>query len=380
MDRGGCHQGRRRVLIVSAAMGGGHLQVSREVARRLESRQVDTLTVNLDDLMAGPTGRWMRRIYPWMVNQAPWLYDAVFRFFFKAHQRSGSRVGLPAQAALPALRRLCDQWVPDAVVSTFHVAAQAVGRLRAEGSLAAPAVTFVTTFGIHDLWLHPATDGYLCVSEAVATAIAARSSAPVYCCGPVVRPEFDPRAGNPPRPVRPTGVGAGERLALLVAGSLGMGHLERTLQTVAAQGGWTPVVVCGRNEELRSRLERSAAEVVLGWVDDMAGLMAASDVLVDNAAGLTAKEAVGLGLPVVVFRPIPGHGRDDARAMAALGVTEVVNDDRELAAALERASTPGPASAERRRRGQALFVGDAADDICRWLPPEESTLAMGAAG
>jgi UDP-N-acetylglucosamine:LPS N-acetylglucosamine transferase len=46
----------------------------------------------------------------------------------------------------------------------------------------------------------------------------------------------------------------------------------------------------------------------------MAGLMAAADALVENAGGLTSKEALRVGLPVVAFRPIAGHGRHDAGA------------------------------------------------------------------
>jgi UDP-N-acetylglucosamine:LPS N-acetylglucosamine transferase len=352
-------------------MGSGHVQVSKEVARRLDMRGVQTRVVDLNQVMVGPTGAWMARLYPWMVNRAPWLYDAVFRVFFKARQDRGQRVGLPAMAAMPGLRRLFATWRPDAVLSTFHIAAQAVGRLREEGSLTAPAMTFVTTFGIHDLWIHPSTDAYLCISPMVADALRRRVPAPVFQCGPVVRPEFDPRRPAPSPssggslPPEVGGDLAGQRVALVVAGSLGMGDVRRVVALLAPAPGWLPVVVCGNNHTLRQQLSQTGDGVVLGWVDDMAGLMARSDVLIDNAGGLTSKEALGMGLPVVVFRPIAGHGRDDAAAMAALGVSEVVNDDRSLLAALERATAGG--AAERAQRGRALFKGDAADAIQHWL-------------
>ena len=64
-----------RVLIVTAAMGGGHLEVSREVARRLTVRGHHVDIADLTEFMPAPTGRWLRGVYPWLVNQAPWLYD-----------------------------------------------------------------------------------------------------------------------------------------------------------------------------------------------------------------------------------------------------------------------------------------------------------------
>ncbi|MST34552.1 glycosyltransferase [Acidimicrobiaceae bacterium USS-CC1] len=130
--------------------------------------------------------------------------------------------------------------------------------------------------------------------------------------------------------------------------------------------GWRPVVVCGTNEALRRRLA-SAGVTALGWVDDMAALMADADVLVDNAGGLTSKEALAAGLPVVVFRPIAGHGRDDAMAMAALGVSVVVDDARYLVPVLDRVSRPGHLREEQVRRGLDLFGGDAADQLLALL-------------
>ncbi|WP_319460845.1 hypothetical protein [Micromonospora sp. RTP1Z1] len=97
----------------------------------------------------------------------------------------------------------------------------------------------------------------------------------------------------------------GGRLALVAAGSWGVGRVEATAAEVVAPGVATPVVVCGRNERLRSRLNRAAVPA-LGWVTDMPLLMRAVDVLVENAGGLMAIEGMTTGLAVATYRPIPG--------------------------------------------------------------------------
>ncbi|MCZ9336647.1 galactosyldiacylglycerol synthase, partial [Streptomyces sp. TRM76130] len=81
--------------------------------------------------------------------------------------------------------------------------------------------------------------------------------------------------------------------------------------------GWLPVVLCGADERLRRALSRVPGVLALGWVTDMPGLLHAARALVDNAAGQTAVQALAAGLPVVGHRPIPGHGADGVRAMAA---------------------------------------------------------------
>src|SRR6185437_14977887 len=96
------------------------------------------------------------------------------------------------------------------------------------------------------------------------------------------------------------------RLALVVAGSWGVGEIEETALDIAATGEATPVVLCGRNDVLRARLLRLGIPYALGWVDDMVSLMHAVDVMVENAGGSMALEGMASGLPVITYRPLPG--------------------------------------------------------------------------
>ena len=109
-------------------------------------------------------------------------------------------------------------------------------------------------------------------------------------------------------------------------------------------------------------LDERGLGTVIGWTSEMPSLMAAADVLVENAGGLTAMEAFAAGLPVVTFQPIPGHGRDNARTMAAAGVNRYAHDIAELHTALDELTTPGPVRDELVTRGRALFAGDPATE------------------
>lgn len=353
--------GPPRVLILSAAMGAGHLQVARELSRRLTERGGSATIADLLELMPLPAGRGLRWVYPTMVNHAPRLYDVVYDHFFLVEQHRAERASLPVRWSLPGLRALVGDHRPDLVVSTYHLAGVAAAELRARGSLPCPAVTMITTFGVHDLWLHPATDGYLCITPAAAARVATRTSVPIEVCEPVVRPGFA-RQGPPDRAARAALAPGADHVALVVAGSLGLGGVAGTAAAIAALPGWRPVVVCGANERLRRQVAGVDGAVALGWVDDMAGILAAADVVVDNAAGSTAKEALSLGRPVVTYRPLPGHGRHDALMMGEVGLTDVEDDPRALRGTLERLSAPEVAR-QRVERGWALFGVDPAERL-----------------
>jgi hypothetical protein len=99
--------------------------------------------------------------------------------------------------------------------------------------------------------------------------------------------------------------------------------------------------------------------VALGWRDDLPRLMRACDVLVENAAGQTAMEAFAAALPVISYRPLPGHGRAGVFRMAELGLASFAADDAQLDRLLRDVTGPGSALAARQvERGRALFTAD----------------------
>ncbi|MFJ2033215.1 hypothetical protein [Streptosporangium sp. NPDC087985] len=353
---------KRRVLILSASMGAGHDQVAAELARRLASEGAEVEIIDVLQLLPFRLGPMLRGWYHWMIRRAPWLYELIYRVFFVSKRApSTSPLTLLAVAGLRA--RVGDR-PPDEVVSTFHLAAQVAGRLRERGELAAPSTVLVTDFAVHRLWLHPGNDRYLCLSPAAIRRVAAATGRPVSCHAPVVRPEFRRPGADPARVRARLGARPGDRLVLVSAGSWGVGDVVETARVLALSGRYTPVVLCGGNTGLRRRLRGAGIGSALGWRDDLPELMAAAYALVDNAAGLTCAEAFAAGLPVVSYRPIPGHGRDGALAMARAGVSVHASDAGALLDALDRFQ-------DARRRD--LQVGRAAA-LFAWAPAEAALI------
>ncbi|MER6983197.1 glycosyltransferase, partial [Streptomyces carpinensis] len=142
-------------------------------------------------------------------------------------------------------------------------------------------------------------------------------------------------------------------LALLVAGSWGVGPVRRAAAEIQQTGIAVPVVVCGRNHALAEQLRRDGIEHVFGWVDDMPGLMHACDVLVQNAGGLTSLEALAAGLPVASYRCIPGHGRTNAEALDEAGLAAWIRGPGDLGPVLTEL-LDGPRGQAQRAAGIAL--------------------------
>lgn len=351
-----------RVVVLSASMGAGHLRLSRELARRLEAAGHQTSVVDVLELIPLSIGRLAGLGYPLWVNRAPWAYRAWYAAMMRAPVTTGTRAGPSVRLTLSGLRRLLRSERPDLVIATYPLTAQAAGHLRATGELTCPTATVITTFSVNNLWLHHSNDLDVCITGDAAHDVRHRTGRPAAVCGTIVAPEFRREVTVAQRAAAREGLGlpADGRIALLSTGAVGLaGSAAEAARAIAARPGWTSVVLCGNDERLRRRLAPVPRIHPLRWIDDMPAVTAAADVLVDNAAGMTSKQAMAMGLPVVTFRPLPGHGRRDVTALARLGLTDIVADVPGLLSAVDRLIEDRVLRERRCRDGRALVRDDA---------------------
>jgi len=221
-------------------------------------------------------------------------------------------------------------------VSTYPLATHALARMKVTGDLHAPLAVYLTDPSVHRLSVAPVADLTIAPTDRAAVQARRLGAGPTIATPPLVAPQFRPLRSTTERNRLRTAFGLPIilRLALVVSGSWGVGQVDRTTADIAASGEAVPVVVCGRNEALRARLSAAGHPYVLGWVDNMAELIRACDVVVQNAGGLTAAEARASAVPVLTYRCLPGHGRTNAAALDADGTVPWVRTPHELSRAL----------------------------------------------
>lgn len=370
---------RSSIVIVSASAGAGHDAAARAWAERLESAGFAVVHRDFLDALPRRIGHRMSHDYVGVLGRCPWLYGALFGLC--------TRRGVAAiinRLLLGRLRRRVARMIDPgavAVLSTYPLASQVLGQLRARGTLRVPVVTFLTDLSVHHLWVSPQVDRHLAVHEITAAAARRLGAREVRVTGPVVPDRFLNGGSIDRRRARAAcGLPAVGRLALLVGGSCGVGAIEAAARDIAATGAVTPVVLCGHNDRLRRRVEASGTGVALGWVSDMPTLLRAVDVLVENAGGMTSLEAMATGLPVLTYRAIPGHGRANARALHAAGLSSWARDAGTLGRCLS-ALTEDPLGEQQRARARAIFAPDPLAELEQALrSPAEPPLGIGQAG
>jgi 1,2-diacylglycerol 3-beta-galactosyltransferase len=305
-----------RVLFLFSDTGGGHRSAAEAIIEALCLEYGDRISTSMVDVFKDYAPRPLNRmpeLYPHMVR-VPRAWGLSYRLS-NGHRRAR----LITASAWPYLRNRIQSLIlqnpSDLIVSVHPLAnAPALRALRTVGPPDTPFVTVVTDLvTTHALWYHRRAQ--LCL---VPTEMAYRRALEcglkpkqLLVTGLPVADRFC-RLNGDRREIRQR-LGWRENLPviLLVGGGDGMGPLEKTARAIdAAHLPVSLVVVAGRNQEIKSRLESQRWSIptwVYGFVKEMPDFMQAADILVTKAGPGTISEAFNAGLPMILYSHLPGQ-------------------------------------------------------------------------
>jgi len=302
-----------RLLFLFSDTGGGHRSAAEAVIEALHleyGQAVSTEMVDIFKQYAPPPLNRMPDWYPMMVR-VPQLWGLGYRL-----SNGPRRVSILHHSTWPYIRRafraLVRQHPSDLIVSVHPLANAPM--LRALGRQRPPFITVVTDLvTTHAFWYERSVD--LCIvptEEARQYALrAGLRPEQVQVIGLPVADRFCQPVGNRMATRRNLGWPEKRFTVLLVGGGEGMGPLEETaLAIAAARLPITLVVIAGRNQRLKERLEARPWPVptfVYGFVREMPAFMRAADVLVTKAGPGTISEALNARLPMILYSRLPGQ-------------------------------------------------------------------------
>ncbi|HEX3898614.1 MAG TPA: glycosyltransferase [Mycobacteriales bacterium] len=330
--------GSKRLLIVSASMGAGHDAAAAALAVQAEAEGHTVRTVDLLKMPPHGQGAVLRAFYHSMLAVIPWLYDWAMRTWvthpgiFEAITHNGGR-----SAEKPLLAEV-EQFQPDAIVAVYNLAAQVLGRLRSQGRLSTPIATYVTDPGAHPYWVWSGVDLTLAPMGATAVALEDMGADVVKPIAPLVAARYlEPVDRDAAR--ERWEIDANARVVVVNGGSWGVGEVVSAVRQLTAAAD-VVLVLCGHSTRLARRIAGVPGVRAVPWTSDVIGVLASADVVVDNAGGTTCWEALALGKPTVLYRPIAGHGRLNAEALQQVGLARWATDVPELLASVRRATPP----------------------------------------
>lgn len=254
---------RDDLLILTASAGGGHLVAARAMEAALRERAPQLRISVLDVLaLANPL---FRRLYAGgylaLVRHVPaamgWLYDTMDRP--NPGLSDNLRIAIQDANKGPIVRAI-RQRRPRLIVHTHYLSAEIVAQMRRARQIDCPHVIVTTDYETHRIWAQQPAERYYTATE----------DGRFYLTTFGVPPERIAVTGIPVRAgfASPEDVAAARRecgldpdipVVLLLCGGFGVGPVvEIFAELWAMPAAAQIVVIVGRNESLRRRLEKHA--------------------------------------------------------------------------------------------------------------------------
>jgi processive 1,2-diacylglycerol beta-glucosyltransferase len=368
-----------RILVLSASAGAGHVRAGQALERALvatgrvgEVRHVDVLQY---------TSKLFRRVYAQayldLVNRAPAMLGWMYDYFDEPGKHARLRLALDKLNATRFIR-LLEDYGPDWAVSTHFLPAELIAWLRSKGRLQTRQAIVVTDFDVQGMWLTRHVDRYFVALDETRAHLE-RLGVPagtITVSGIPIDPVFaEPKDTRAMRAKH--GLAPDPTTILVSAGGFGVGPVEGLVHTLLElRHPVQLVVICGRSEELKGRLDELAATRppnltpalhVVGYTTEMDEYMAASDLLVGKPGGLTSSEALARGLALVIVHPIPGQEERNADHLLEAGVAIRCNNLPAIAWKIDRLLADPARMAAMRANARRMSRPQAAREIAATL-------------
>jgi 1,2-diacylglycerol 3-beta-galactosyltransferase len=328
----------------------------------------------IDEYAPFPFNTMSATYAPW-VNHAPWLWRLAYRF-----GASRERVEWAELASYPFVRRqisppLITTW-PDLVISVHPLQINLPLRILRSAGNQAPFISVVTDPVTPPVaWF--CSDVDLCVvatQPARQTALAnGMDPSKVKIIGLPIRRAFAEIHGRSRPDARAElGLQADLPLVLLTGGGAGIGKLLPAARAITNQLAIqeTPAqmaIIAGNNDVLQRRLRSEPWPIpvtVLGFVEDMASWLAATDLLITKAGPTTLAEAACAGVPVLITGFIPGQENGNVTWVEEHNAGAFVPELAQAAQLVNEWLRPGnPHLAEMAARARALAQPEAASQV-----------------
>lgn len=393
------------VLILHASVGSGHRSAAIGVAQAFEELRDSQAPAFPDGRPMDPDTRiivtdilaWGAHVYDgdhaasMFTGATRPLYDITWRYSFTGRVLWGGGTFLNYMM-WRKFTRYIGHIKPIAIVATHIMGANMAAGARTICKQNYPIVCVPTDYETEGLWPHRAADCFCVGTESMAETLRARKipEENIAITGIPTRGDFR-KTFDRTEAREELGLPQDKKVVLALAGAYLQQpyvNLRTTLDVAIPTLGSHPnlhlVVVCGKDAEYAEKLRRMCREcnldnvTILEYVNGMAQLMAAADLIICKSGGLTVTECLCVGTPMILVGRAYGQEKVNVNMLTSNGAAMHVTTARELIDALnsidahpQRVDAMVVNANLLRRPNAALDIAKIALDLST-LPPEQA--------
>ncbi len=332
----------KKILILYSTGGMGHKKAAVAILKAFQKKAGGDIEVkNIDTLDYGNSFYRFLYInfYVFMMTRGRWLWGILYHL-------SNNRI---ADSMLRRVRQSLDlknligfedmllKERPDAIVTTHFILPGIAGAIKRYKDFDPRLYVVITDYGPHSFWLSDHIDKFFIGAEAVLPELVKRGipEEKVAVTGIPTVEEFS-REFDVDELRRTYGLDAGKSTIFILSGGFGVGPLESILLSLCScRPDIQVMIVCGHNKRAFDNISLLKEKLnypvkLFGFTDKVPELMAASDLMITKAGGISVTEALNMRLPMILFESIPGQETWNEELLLRAGAAERAGSMKEI--------------------------------------------------
>jgi processive 1,2-diacylglycerol beta-glucosyltransferase len=304
-----------KILFISAPVGAGHIQAARSISTAMcrQHEDLETKMANIFDFFNPYVGKVILNAYLKILKLFPKLYGLMYGWGNESHVALLGRQ-LVSRYLSKKMEKYIMEYNPDVIVCTHATPAGLVAYLIKHKELRIPVVVVVTDFVVHRLWVYPEIQHYIVANENMRNFLTEHGIK--ENCTSVMGIPVDEKFSKLPdmRSIREKLQFSSQvRTVLIMGGGAGILPMDDILLCCEKIDiSLQIIVVTANNKSMYKKIMKLLPQLrnkvqVLGYVSYINELMAVSDLIISKPGGMTCAETLSIGIPMVIYKPIPGQ-------------------------------------------------------------------------
>jgi len=324
----------KKILILTANYGNGHMQVAKTLYDECKSQGFEHVVVSNLYQESNPI---VSEVTQYLYLKSFSIGKQFYRLFYYGVDKiyNKRKFNIYLKMGNKRLDELIQLHNPDIIIITFPMIV--VPEYRNKTGKVIPTFNVMTDFCLHKIWVHENIDRYYVATDYVKQKLVEIGTHPsdVKVTGIPIRPQFE--ADVPKSMIyKKYGLSSDKKVLLIMAGAHGvLKNVKELCEVLLLDSEVQIVVVCGKNAALKqslSVLEQAHPDQlkVLGYVEQIDELFRVTDCMITKPGGITLTEATAIGVPVILYKPVPGQEKENALFFEDYGAAIVINKHEDI--------------------------------------------------
>ena len=374
----------RKILIAHASVGSGHKTAAHAISLALELLQKEAtleekFNAEVVDILDYGRIRVDGNKYATTFTGATRpIYDLTWRYTFTGRLLWGGGTGY-SRVFFKAFTEKVRADEPAAIICTHITAANAAVGAKMITGQNFPVICVPTDYEVEGLWPHAYADLFCVANEEMAETLRARHihESRISITGIPTNPEFT-QTYDRDAVCDEFNLPKDKQLVLAIAGASLLQpyvHIKKVIESIVPYlhefDNSHFVIVVGKDFDMLHDLNQFIAEhniknlTVLGYVEQMAMLLNACDLVVCKAGGMTVTECLCASTPMILTCRAYGQEKANVKMLTAAGAAIHVTTSRELLSTLKYANANREAYAGLKTAAEVLRKPNASLDIAK---------------